>query len=227
MLGQPEAGRDLAEGDGPDAPLGVALGLGGGQLDVPQRDEAERDVDAAGGRAPLLDHPVVVRLDAGEAELLVLALVERLAAEAGEGRERQRAVRVVEGQVLDALVTVPAALAHLVVRDGGHGHLGAVEDEFPLVVLGDRGARDGDELLVDVDELVVVVPGVAPLALGVLVHVVLGPREVLERAPLLALDPGAPLPPLLREPRLPHVGRLDDMVVNADDPGQCHDFQGT
>ena len=58
-------------------------------------------------------------------------------------------------------------------------------------------------------------------------HVVLGTGEVRERTPPLAFDPGSTLPPLLRQPCLPDVGRLDDMVVDADDSGQCHVVQGT
>ena len=96
MLGSPRRVGISLKAMARHAPLGVALGLGRGQLGVPQRDEAQRDVVAARGRAPLLDHPVVVGLDAGQAELLVLALVEGLAAEAREGREGQRAVGVVE-----------------------------------------------------------------------------------------------------------------------------------
>ena len=224
--GEPQAGRDLAERDGPAALLGHSPRFGSGELGVPERDQAEREVDrdalGVGRLAPLLDHPVVVRLDARESELLVVALVERLAAEPREGRERERAVRVIERQVLDALVPVPATLAHVVVGDGGHRHLGAVEPEIALVVPGDRGLGDGDELLVDVDELVVVVPGVAPLALGILDHVVFGPRQVLEAAPALALDPGTTVAPLLGEPRLPDVGGLDDVIVDADDLRQGH-----
>ena len=95
--------------------------------------------------------------------------------------------------------------------------------DVTLLVHRRGGLRDRDELLVHVDELVVVVPGVAPLALGIFDHVVLGAREVLERPPLLAFDPRALAPATSRgKPRLPHVRRLDHMVVDADDPGQCH-----
>ena len=76
---------------------------------------------------------------------------------------------------------------------------------------------DGHELLLDVDQLVVVVPGVAPFTIGVLDHVVLGPRQVFEPAPPLALHTGPPLAVLLRQPCLPHVGGLDDVIVDADD----------
>ena len=51
-------------------------------------------------------------LHAREPEVLVLGLVERLAAEAREGRERQRAVAPVEREVLDPRVAVVAAGAH-------------------------------------------------------------------------------------------------------------------
>ena len=188
--GEPEPGRDLGERDGAHAALGVAPGLGRGRLGVPQRDEAQRDVVTRRRGAPLLDHPVVVGPHTGQAQLLVGVLVEGLPAKAREGREGQRAVGVVEGQVLDPLVALEAARAHLVVGGGRHGHQGAVEDEVAFVVLCDRGPGDGHELLLDIDELVVVVPGVAPLAVLVLVHVVFRPREVLEGTPALALDRG-------------------------------------
>ena len=55
-----------------------------------------------GARAPLVEHPVVVRLDAEVAELLVLALGERLAAEAREAREHERRLDVVHVHVLEA-----------------------------------------------------------------------------------------------------------------------------
>src|SRR4029077_7026252 len=108
-----------------------------------------------------------------------------------------------------------AAGAHLVVGDGGHHHLGAVE----LADVAVGGGLEGDrhEPLVDVDEAVLEVPGVAPLPIRALGVRVLRARGGVERAPLLALDVGSLLPELLREPRLPDVGRLDDVIVDADD----------
>ena len=113
----------LAEAERTHAAIRVALDLGGRELDVPQRHDAERDVHAARRRAPLLDHPVVVRLHAREAEITVGRLVERLAAEPRERRERQRTVGPVELEVLDARVALVATGPHLVVGDRGHHHL--------------------------------------------------------------------------------------------------------
>ena len=82
--------------------------------------------------------------------------------------------------------------------------------------------RDGDEPLVHVDEPVLVVPGVAPQAVRVLVHLVLRARRVLEVAPPLALDPG-PAPGTSRGSHVCHTcGGLDDVVVDADDLRELH-----
>src|SRR6202035_4583239 len=78
------------------------------------------------------------------------------------------------------------------------------------------------EPLVDIDQPVLEVPAVTPRPVGVFLHRVLGAGVELEVAPALPLDPGALLPELLREPRLPDVGRLDDVVVDADDLRQVH-----
>ena len=78
-----EVRRDLAEAHRVHAACGVASHFGRGQLGVPERDDRERDQLAARVAAPLLDHPVVVGADAGQTEVAVLGLGERLAAEAG------------------------------------------------------------------------------------------------------------------------------------------------
>ena len=71
---------------------------------VPQRDEGERDQAAARlGAAPLLHHPVVVRPHAEQPQLAVLGLGEGLAAEAGEGREAERGLDVVDVHVGEAV----------------------------------------------------------------------------------------------------------------------------
>ena len=46
--GQAEVGRQLRERHRPYAAVGVAVELGDGEVDVPQRDQAERDEPAAG-----------------------------------------------------------------------------------------------------------------------------------------------------------------------------------
>ena len=140
----------------------VAPDLGGRELDVPQRHEAERDQPTVGVAAPLLDHPVVVGPHAGEGEVLVLALGERLAAEPGHRREAQRTLDVVDVHVREASLRLVATGAHLVVGDRRQGHLVA------------RKPDRGDVALVRLDE-VLVEPGVG-LRLGVV------PLDVVVRA---------------------------------------------
>jgi len=82
---------------------------------------------------------------------------------------------------------------------------------------GVASSGDRDEALLHVDELAVEVPRVAPGAVGVFLHLVLGAGRELEVAPLLALYSRSALAPLLGEPRLPDVRRLHDVVVDADD----------
>ena len=84
------------------APRGVALDLGHRELDVPERDQAQRDQVTVGVGAPVLDHPVVVGADAFQPELEVAAFHERLPAEPRERRERERAVDAREREVVDA-----------------------------------------------------------------------------------------------------------------------------
>ena len=63
--GIPEVRWDLAEAHGVHTACRVAPHLGRGQHRVPQRDQGQRDQPTLGlGPAPLLDHPVVVGLDA-------------------------------------------------------------------------------------------------------------------------------------------------------------------
>ena len=56
----------------------TAMPVGGGQLGVPQRHDDERHQAVVGARTPLLDHPVVVRPHAGQPELAIGHLGERL-----------------------------------------------------------------------------------------------------------------------------------------------------
>ena len=221
---QVQLGRELREAHGAHAARGVALDLLRRELDVPERHDAERDVDADRGVAPLLDHPVVVGLHAGERQLLVVGLVERLAAEPRERRERQRPVDPVELEILLALLGVVAPGPHVVV--GGRGHCHDRLLELRHVVAGRRRLRDGDELLLHVDDLVLVDPGVAPLTLGVLGHLVFGAAREPELAPPLALHVRPLLPVLLGQPRLPDVRRLHHVVVDADDLRQLHRHLG-
>ena len=203
---QAKVGGDLREADGVTAPLGVATDLGGGQVGVPERDDDERYEGSVGVTAPLLDHVVVVGLHAGQTQVVVGRLVEGLAAEPRHRGKRQRSLDVVGQHVLDPGLGVVATGPHLVVGDGRHCHLVAVEPD------------GGHMAFVGVHQ-VLVEPDVAPWRVGhvqfVFVH--LGPTDPLHLAQAAALHPGATVAVLRREPGLPQVGRLDDVVVHADD----------
>ena len=169
---------------------------------------------------PVLDHPVVVGLDALQGQLEVLALEERLAAEAREGRERDRAVDAGELEIGDPRRGLVAARSHLVVGDGGEEHLAGVETTDVAVRRGVE--RNGDVALVHVDEAVLIHPVVAPAA--VLGHLLLvgGARVEREVPPPRPLDAWALLSHPGGQSLLPQVGRLDDVVVDADDLRQLH-----
>ena len=141
---------------------------------------------AVGVAAPVVDHPVVVRADALQPELVVAALHERLPAEARERRERERAVDPGEREVVDARLRVVAAGPHLVVGHRGDVHLRAVEAAD--VAVGRGVERDRDVALVHVDQPVLVEPVVAPRA--VVGHLLLVRRADVERevAPARPLD---------------------------------------
>ena len=187
---QPEVRRDLAEAHRVRTPVRVAAHLGGGQLGVPQRDDRQREQLPVGVAAPLLDHPVVVGVDARLAELAVLGLGEGLAAEPRERREAERRLHVVHLHVLDARLRLVAARPHLVVGDRRHRHVVAVE------------AHRRDVALVDVDE-VLVDPAVGLRALGIEGLLVLAAADVLHLADAAALDPGAAVAEALGQPRAP------------------------
>ena len=95
----------------------VPADLGPSGLRVPQRDQTQREQPAAAVAAPLLDHPVVVRRDTGERELLVLCLQEDLAGEAREARKAQRSLGLVEVHVCEPRLGVVTTRAHSRVRD--------------------------------------------------------------------------------------------------------------
>jgi hypothetical protein len=73
--------------------------------------------------------------------------------------------------------------------------------------------------LVDVDE-VLVDPAVGLLAVGVEGLLVGAAAHVAHAADAAAFDLGPLVPELGGEPPLPDVGRFDDVVVDADDPGE-------
>ncbi len=200
---QPEIGGELAEGDGPHAPVGVAPDLGRGQVGIPQRDEAQRDEPAAALAAPLLHHPVVVGLDAQPGQLAVLAPEELLAAEARIVREAELRLHPVDVHVLQALLDPVTARPHLVV---------AHTAQLDLLA---REPRCGDRAL-ERRAVVLVAPPrhLGPLGPGLL-HVA-APHQLRHPA-RQQLDVRADLAVARGQPGRPHVGRLDDVRVEVDD----------
>ena len=109
--------------------LAAALDLLHAEVDVPERQQRQRDEPAlAVAGAPLVDDPVVVRLHAEQREVVVGALVERLTAESGEGvGEADRRFGVVGVHVGEAFRLLPAARPDLVERGGGDVELGETD----------------------------------------------------------------------------------------------------
>src|SRR5688572_8420291 len=88
--GQVERGWTLAEAHCVTALCCAALHFCSGEKWIPQRQNRERyQPSSVLAAAPLLNHPVVVGLDAGESELLVCRLEKRLATEPRKGREAE------------------------------------------------------------------------------------------------------------------------------------------
>ena len=110
-----EPGRVLRERDRVAALVGEPAHLLGRLLHVEQREDAARD-EALGVRAaPLVDVPVVVRLDHHEVDVAVGALVQHLAGEAGPVREVEPRELAAGRHVAHALVDVVAAGPHVLV----------------------------------------------------------------------------------------------------------------
>ena len=113
---QAEALGQLGEGHRPEPTLDVAPDLVGRELGVEQPRELAGDDPPGVAAGPLVEVPVVRRVDDGEREVGVAhAELVALAGEAGERRrEVERRVDAVEVHVVDAGVDVPRAPAHLV-----------------------------------------------------------------------------------------------------------------
>src|SRR5205823_2817712 len=138
----------------------------------------------------------------GETELAIVRLRERLAAEPRERREAQRGVDPVHVHVLETRLRLVATGPHLVERDRRHRHVIAIE------------AHGRDVALVDVHEIAED-PTVGLWSVRVEGLLVGAAADVLHRADAAALDARATVAPTRREPGLPEVGRLDDVVVDA------------
>jgi len=201
---QAQLSGQLRERDRVDAALRVAADLVGRQPRIPQGNDLQGHQAAVGVAGPLLDRPVVVGLHARERELLVGPLGEELSAEPRVGGEAQRRLDVVHVHVGDARLRFVTALSHLIERDRAH----------PPLVLAIAGARVQHlvaprEVLVD-----------PPVGLGSVAALA---RDLISLDPLdrvrVAHDARSLLAPLRRQPPLPQVRRLDDVVVDRDDPG--------
>ena len=210
---QVEVGRELAEGDGAHAAGRVATHVLGRELGIPERDQRQRQQPAAARAAPLVDHPVVVGLDAGQPEVAILGPEEQLAAEPGQVREAELGLDPVEVHVGQAGRRLPATGAHVVV---GHGL------ELDLVR---RVAGRGDRAL-HRDQLVLEAPpgDVGPLGAGLLD---VGRAAELRGARRMVLDPRAALLEAGRKARRPGVRRFDDVRIEVDEPWDPgHDLVG-
>ncbi len=163
----------------------------------------EGDEAAARRCAPLVDHPVVVGLDAEVGEFLVLGLGETLPAESDERRrETQRRLGVVDVHVLETGVAVPTALAHLLIGDGENLHLAARESGRRL------DAGQGDLKILELP----------PVALETVLIGFEGEHSTDEvHRALLPQGCRPSVSERLWESIHPHVGRFDHVIVNGDE----------
>jgi hypothetical protein len=188
--------RSFWERDGLGAFGCGSLDLRGRLLRVPERDQDHRNEPFGRLGAPLVEDEVIPRLDTLARQLLVGGLIERLAGEAGEGREAQLRLDAVGVHVLDSLLDVPAAGDHVVEAD-------RVDPECLLRLAGDGVEPNGR-----------VVAALEPPEL------LLADMLITERVDRGSLDLGDIRTGLLvvrRQPVLPHGRVLDDVVVNGDD----------
>ncbi len=140
--------RVLGERDRVASLRGVAPHLGRHRLRVPDRREHERDEPAGRASAPLVDVPVVVRLQHREPGFEIGGAAEQLSTEVRERREAHRTKDTVHVHVADAVADVEAARADLLERRRLH----------PVLV----GWSAGNGVEPDVRDLVAVVdPDVA------------------------------------------------------------------
>ena len=207
---QAEVVRQLTEADGRNPSSSVAPDLLDGGRHIPQRDQAERHESTVRVAAPLLDHPVVVGLDAREAELLVAPFRERLSAEPRERREAHRRLHPAPVHVLETGLRVEATGPHVVV---GHRRERVLLRRVP----GRRDVSLQRELQVLVDPAV-------DLRRRIVVEDLLVVARIDHVDPLDAATHHlrAAVAVLGGQPPLPDVRRFDDVVIDADDLGQIH-----
>ena len=96
----------LQEADRLESLLAQPMDLGDRQVDIPHGHDPQRDEAARIGGAPLVDMPVVVRLQHHEGQVLVTRFGKRTSVEPGHGREAHRGQDPVD-------VHVPHPLVHI------------------------------------------------------------------------------------------------------------------
>src|SRR5699024_4475515 len=196
--------RVLGERDRIAALGGAATHFVSGQLWVPQGDEGQgNEPSFASPTRPVVDHPVVVDLDAQKSEILIVPLGEALTAEAREGVGKVDGhVHVVRVHVGEPGGLVPCAFAEIVV--GG----GFVDDHL----VGHSGRRvqaaGGDfEVLVE--------PDVAERSVVRAFEAVHAPEEA--ELHLLANDSRNTSAQRWWQLLLPQIMWFQDVVVDGDD----------
>ena len=106
--------RVLREREGLGALGGGAVHLGNREIDVPQRQDDQRDVPVRGCGAPFVEHEIVECRHARQRRVAVLPLQEDGSREPGEGGKAQRRFDSVEVHVGQPLHRVVAAGQHLI-----------------------------------------------------------------------------------------------------------------
>ena len=144
IVGRPEGFGVLRERECRDALGGHPLHLLDGQWRIPHGDQHQRDVPARRRATPLLDQPVVVVLQALEAELAVARFHEQLATEARKRREAERCQDSRAVHVFEASLGVVTAGTHFSVRQ-------RFGTELLLRLSDDSAETGGGEVLAVVD----------------------------------------------------------------------------
>ena len=186
-------------------PRGAFRGdLGHREINVPKRNEAQRQQAAPARTAPLLHHPIVVRLHAQQRERPVFPPQELLAAESGVVREAELGLHSVETHVLQTRLGLPAARTHLVVGDSPQHHVFGWE-------------AGGSDCAFDRGPMIFVAPPGHRRSVGAGSFHVRSPLEL--RHPTgHVLDMGPCIAQMSGEAAGPHIRRLDDVRIEVHDP---------
>ncbi len=209
--GEAQKGRELAEGHSPNPASRVASHFGYSEINAPKRDEAQGQQPALARTAPLLHHPVVVRLDTQQREAPVFAPQELLPAESGVVGETELGLHSVETHVLQTSLGLPTARTHLVIGDSLQYHF-----------LG-REARRGDGALHRGPMILVAPPGNRrPVGAGSLD---IGRPFEFGHSPGHVLDMRAGVASMGWKAAGPHVWGFDHVRIKVHDPGDLVDVR--